>query len=108
MEAKLDVNDLLTIGLTLGVTAIGIVYISQIQEEIRDDQFVVGWNCGQNATTGTGAGKLYTGCPADWNASNNGMNTTGVLAGKLPTIATVLAAAIIIGVLVKNFFFGSR
>ena len=106
MEAKLDVNDLLMIGLTLGVTAIGIVYISQVQEEVRDSQFTEGWNCGQNSTNGTGVGKLYTGCPADWNVSNHGLQGVGVLASKLPTIATVLAAAIIIGVLIKNFVFG--
>lgn len=108
MEAKLSFNDLLTIGLTIGVTAIGLSYIGDVQQDIRDDQLVVGWNCGQNATNGTGAGKIYTGCPADWNTSNQGLNTSGILAAKLPTIATVLAAAIIIGVLVNNFMFGSR
>ena len=106
MEAKLEFNDLLMIGLTLGVTAIGLSYIGQIQQDVRDEQLVVGWGCGQNATNGTGEGKLYTGCSADWNASNYGLNSVGTLATKLPTIATVLAAAIIIGVLIKNFMFG--
>lgn len=84
MEAKLNFNDLLTIGLTLGVTAIGMSYVADVIADVQS---------GQASTT-----KAY-------NISRDGLSGVGTLAGKLPTIATVLAAAIIIGVLINNFMF---
>ena len=84
MEAKLNFNDLLTIGLTLGVTAIGMSYVADVISDVQ---------AGQASTT-----RAY-------NISRDGLTGVGTLASKLPTIATVLAAAIIIGVLINNFMF---
>lgn len=64
-----------------------------VLEDVQTDQVTGAAGC--NATD-------KSGCGFDYNASANGLSATDTFAGWLPTIALVVAAAVVIGVL--SFF----
>ena len=76
---EFQIQDMLTIGLTLVVTGIGIAYGLQVMGEVQDDM---------------------TGNSTEYNATGNAIEGVAKLPEKMPTIATVLVASIIIGILV--------
>ena len=78
--AEFEVKDLLGIGMTLVVLVIGLSFGLQVTGEVRDDM---------------------TADTAERNATEDGITAIGKIPEKLPTIVTVIVAAVIIGVLVR-------
>ena len=79
---KFNIEDLLTIGMVFVVTGIGLTYGLQVQGDVKND---IGVDSGTNS--------------AEYNASLDAIDAVGTLASKMPTIATVVAAGLILGVL---------
>jgi len=77
--ANFSIGDMLGIGLTLVVTGIGLSYGLEVMSDVRDDM---------------------TPDTIEYNATEDAMTGVAKLPEKMPTIATVLVAAIIIGILV--------
>jgi hypothetical protein len=77
---KFDITDLLPIGLTFVVLGIGLAYGLNVMGDVRGDM-----------TTDT----------AEYNATVEAIDGVSKLPEKMPLIATVVVAAIIIGILVR-------
>ena len=90
-EAKFSLSELLGVGFTLVVLGIGLAYGAQVMGDVKTD-FKTGAN-GCNATS-------EFACNTQWNATNNALTGVAKIPAKLPTIATVIVAAVIIGILV--------
>ena len=99
--AQFEFEEIIPIAITFVVIGVALAYGVSIQSDIRDEFIPGTWNCGLNASNGTGAGKLYTGCPLEYNVTDSSMKANDTLADKLPTIAKIMVAAIIIGILVS-------
>ena len=78
--AEFQVGDLLGIGMTLVVLGIGIAYGLQTMGEVQDDM---------------------TADSYEYNATQDGIEGVAKLPEKLPMIATIVVAAIVIGILVR-------
>lgn len=78
----MNLQDLIPIGITLVVIAIVVSMGATILNDIQSGQ-----------TAGTTA----------YNATDNGLEATNTLANWLPTIAIVVASAIVIGIVVSAF-----
>ena len=85
----MKLGDLLPVAILLAVTIVGITVLSNINQQIYDDQF--------NGVNGTAA-----------NISGEGLNAMQELGSWTPTIALVVMAALIIAVLISSFAFGKR
>ena len=99
---EFDITDMLPIGMTMVVAGIGIAYGLEILGDMRDDvvsNVALSKTC--NTTLNGGTGAVYTGCGAQYNATADSISATAKIPEKLPMIATVVVAAIIIGVLVR-------
>ena len=79
-QTKFQIGDILPIAMVLVVAGIAISFGLNVQEDVQDDM-----------TTDSAA----------YNASGDAIDGVATLAEKLPIIATVVAAAIIIGVLIR-------
>lgn len=79
-QTKFQIGDILPIAMVLVVAGIAITFGLNVQEDVQADM-----------TTNSAA----------YNASADAIDGVGTLAEKLPLIATVVAAAIIIGVLIR-------
>lgn len=90
-------RDLLPVALILAVTIIATAISAEVVADVQDDQ-VTGVD-GCNSTTTTGCGTAY-------NVSEFGLEGLLELGSWYPTIALVIAAAIIIGILVMSFAYG--
>jgi len=77
---EFEIRDMLPIGLTFVVLGIGLAYGLNVMGDVKDDM-----------TTGT----------AERNASEDAIAGVAKIPEKLPLIATVVVAAIIIGILVR-------
>jgi len=105
-EAKFDIKELLGVGFTILVLAIGMAYGLDVMGDIRDDMGETACETGfsfnassklcQNAT---GANTISP-SSAEYNATVNGISGVAKIPEKIPTIATVVLAAVIIGILV--------
>ena len=108
---EFEISELLGIGMTLVILGIGVAYGLQIMGETRDDVGVSA--CAKNVAYP--AKNLYndtsklcynstggTVAPAttEWNASTSSIEGVAKIPEKLPTIATVIVASVIIGILV--------
>lgn len=82
MEYKFDIRDMLPIGVTLVVVGLVLAFGLQITGDIQDDM---------------------TASSAEYNATADTIEGVGKLSEKLPLIATVVVAVIIIGILVTYF-----
>jgi len=91
MKTKFQIQELLGIGLTLVVLGIGLAYGLEVMGDVRDDMITGAAGC--DATN-------QTGCAVDFNATDSTMQGVSKIPEKMPTIATVIVAAVIIGVLV--------
>jgi hypothetical protein len=108
-EYNFEIQDILTIGLVLVVTgialAIGLQIMGDIKDDVGDNACSGYWNSGtqvcQVNTTNTTA--LSTN-PAEHTAITNGITGVAKLPEKMPLIATVVVAAIILGILVRYLF----
>lgn len=91
---EFQISELLGIGMTLVVLGIGVAYGLQIMGETRDDMI--------ETTTATcnASSHIYTTCSTPINATINAITGVAKIPEKLPTIATVIVASVIIGVLV--------
>lgn len=81
------------------VIGVGATLLSNIQ---TSQGYGTTASCGLNSTGGTGGTILYTSCSTAANATGQGLVSVDELASWLPTIALVIAASIVIGVL--SFF----
>ena len=89
---KFEIQDLLPIGLTFVVLGIGLAYGLSVMSDVRTD--LVSGSVGCNATS-----KAL--CAADYNATVDAITGVAKFPDKMPLIATVVIAAIIIGILVR-------
>lgn len=104
---KFDLKDLLPIGLTLVVMGIGIAYGLNVMSDVKTDMTECGsglwFNSSDNLCYNGSSGSTVagTGFSAEWNATNDAITGVAKLPEKMPLIATVIVAAVIIGVLVR-------
>lgn len=77
---EFEIRDMLPIGLTFVVLGIGLTYGLEVMGDVQDDM---------------------TENSSEWNASGDAISGVGEIPEKLPMIATVVVAAIIIGILVR-------
>lgn len=96
MHAKkgaMTLSDLAPIAIAFVFVAIVIGVGADVLADIQSGQVTNTAGC--NTTT-------KAGCGADYNSSGNGLTSLGELASWIPTLALVIAAAVVIGVL--SFF----
>ena len=79
MKTKFQIQELLGIGLTLVVLGIGLAYGLEVMGDIKADMTVNG---------------------SAYNATGEAIEGVSKIPNKMPTIATVIVAAVIIGILV--------
>lgn len=96
----MEISKLLPMGILFVVIAIAMGLGSQVLGEIAEDQSGTANNCGLNATGGTGGTIRYTNCDYDYNSTANGLSAVDEVTGWLPTIALVVAASMIIGIVI--------
>jgi len=82
-QAKFTLQELLGIGLTMVVLGIGLAYGLEVMGDVRDDM---------------------TNQTMEWNATEDAIAGVSKIPEKLPTIATVVVAAVIIGILVTYLY----
>lgn len=87
-----EISDLLPIGLTFVVTGIGIAYGLSVLGDTRDGFITNTASC--NSTD-------VSNCGADYNATGDVITGLAKIPSKMPLIATVVIAALIIGILVR-------
>jgi len=97
--AQYSLQDLLPVALLLVVAAIGIAVGADVLDSIQSDYVTGAANC--NSTSTTACGYAY-------NITNSGLEAQDELGSWLDTIALIVAAAIIIGVLVTSFMISNR
>jgi len=93
-RAKLDIQDLIPVGLVLVVAGIILSFGAQVTSDIGADQITGAAGC--NATT-------TAGCGYDYNISQGSLEGQWNLANRMPTIGLVAAIVIVIGLLVSGF-----
>jgi Na+-transporting methylmalonyl-CoA/oxaloacetate decarboxylase gamma subunit len=79
MKTKFQIGELLGIGMTLVVLGIGLAYGLQVMGDVKDDM-----------DTGS----------MEANATDDAITAVAKIPEKLPTIVTVIVAAVIIGILI--------
>ena len=84
-----DIQDLLTIGLVLVVTGIALAFGLGVMENVQDQFYDDTVNATQSVA---------------YNATGDALEGVATLPANLPTIALVVVAAIIIGILVRYLF----
>ena len=104
MKAKFQISELLGIGMTLVVLGIGIAYGLQVMGDVRDDlaSCETGWtyNTTSQSCQGAGAANYTATVNTEFNATSSAIEGVSKIPEKLPTIATVIVASVIIGILV--------
>ena len=102
------IQDLLPVALILVIATVGIAIGAQVLDNIQTGYVTGTTDCGLNSTGGTSGTLVYSGCGAAYNVTTVGLEAQGELGSWLDTIALIVAAAIIIGVLVTSFMVGTR
>lgn len=85
--AEFEIGQMLPIALTLVVLGIGTAYGLNVMADVQDD---------------------FTAATTEYNATQDAIDGVAKLPEKLPLIATVVVAAIIIGILVRYLWMGNR
>ena len=123
---EFDIADMLPIGLTLVVAGIGIAYGVSVLGDVSEDacdgslesydlntcfrcttahpNYYTGLSICSNETVGSATSaniSASVGGDAQFNATNNASIGTAKIPEKMPMVATVIIAAIIIGILVR-------
>ena len=95
--SEFDIQDMLPIGLTLVVLGIGLAYGLEVMGDMREDLIA------SDSNYGTGCnGTISDGCAdAATNATDDAVAGVAKFPEKMEMIATVIIAAIIIGILVR-------
>ena len=108
-EVKFQLNELLGVGFTMIVLGIGLAYGLEVLGEPRDEigNDVCGARTDGFTTYNASAQQCHnssnshtTPTNAEFTATTNSITSVAKLPEKLPTIATVIVAAVIIGILV--------
>lgn len=111
--SKFDIKDLMPIGITFVVFGIAIAFGLNVFGDVRTD---LGTDSCADNTNGftsynSSSGLCYNSSlstqsvpGADFNASVDGISGVSKLPEKLPLIATVVVAAVIIGILIRFLF----
>ena len=108
-EVKFQLNELLGVGFTMIVLGIGLAYGLEVLGETRDEigNDVCGARTDGFTTYNASAQQCHnssnshtTPTTAEFTATTNSITSVAKLPEKLPTIATVIVAAVIIGILV--------
>lgn len=86
-KCEFEIRDMLPIGLTFVVLGIGLTYGLNVMGDVQSDQ-----------TAGS----------AEYNASGDAIDGVAKIPEKMPLIATVVVAAIIIGILVRYLMLNYR
>ena len=89
--SKFQIQDLLPIGMTLVVLGIALAYGLQVMGDVQEDIEIA-----NDPTWTTASGTVTTA----GNATGDAIEGVAEIPSKLPTIATVIVAAVIIGILV--------
>jgi len=93
---------LVLVGLIVGV---GLVVLGQFRTTLASGVA----NCTINATGGTGGTILYTGCGADYNATQSTITAIGTIPSTwLGLIVTIVVVAIILTIVIKSFSGGGQ
>jgi len=93
--AEFQIQDLLPIAMTLVVTGIGVAFGLNVMSDVRTD-FITS-TAGCNATS-------KVSCGVEYNATSDAIEGVSKIPEKMPLIATVIVAAILIGILVRYLF----
>lgn len=102
-KGAMTLSDLAPVAIAFVFVAVVIGVGATVLSSIRGGQgYGTTTACGTNSTGGSSGTILYTGCSTAANTTGEGLNSLDELGGWLPTIALVVAAAIVIGVL--SFF----
>jgi len=94
MKYNFDIGQIVPIVVVLAVAGLVIAFTSQIQGDVQSD--MVTGEAGCNSTT-------VAGCGFDYNATVKSLEANTKFADKLPLIATVIVAVILIGIIIKYF-----
>jgi len=81
--AEFQIQELMPIGMTLVVLGIGLAYGLQVMGDVQDDM-----------TAGS----------SEYNATADAITGVAKIPEKLPTIVTVIVAAVVIGILIRYLF----
>jgi len=112
MKYEFEIKDMLPIGVTIVVVGMVLAFGLEIMGDVRDD---IGENtCAARSDSYTtfnatqqqcqnASGNLVDPGSAEYNATIDGITGVSKLPEKLPLIATVIVAVIIIGILVRFF-----
>lgn len=82
-QAEFQISDLLPLGMTLVVLGIGLAYGLNVMADIKSD---------------------FTVNTTEYNATQDAIEGVAKIPEKLPLIATVVIAAVVIGILVRYLF----
>lgn len=98
-KGQLSIGSLLPIGITFVVLAIALGLGATVLTSVQDTQATnnAGTHCGLNSTGGTGGTLLYDGCGYSYNISGFGLNSVDEVSSWMPTVALVVVAVVIIG-----------
>jgi hypothetical protein len=111
--ARMDIKDLLPIGLVIMVTGIALSFGAQVQGEIRDDQGITA--CADRSDSFTSYNSTSNLCynssgstspvtnSYGVNISDKGLEASWNVSKKMPTIGTIAGIVIIIGLLLSGF-----
>jgi hypothetical protein len=99
----MDLGDLVPVAVTFVVVGLVLAFGTNILSDVRSDFVTRTTACGTNSTGGTSGTILYTQCGNDYNSTTQAMAGNSNVSEKLPLLGLVIAAAIIIGVLLKSF-----
>jgi hypothetical protein len=112
-KVKYDIKQLFGIGMTLVILGIALAFGLQITGDVRDDMGET--DCAGRTDSYTSYNATSKLCynstgdtlefkTAQYNASSNSITGVSKIPEKLPTIATVVVAAVIIGILVNYLY----
>ena len=110
----MNLEFLLTAGITLVVVGIALAFGLQVQGEVRDQIGVAdctsrtdgftSYNSTNMLCTNSTGGTVSVGT-SSFNASGDAIDGVSALTGQMPTIGLIVAAVIIIGLLISGFAF---
>lgn len=98
-KGAMGLSDLAPIAIAFVFVAVVIGVGASLLASVQDDAVTNTANCGRNSTGGTSGTIGYSACGTNYNVTGEGLQSLGELSSWLPTIALVIAAAVVIGVL---------
>ena len=105
LKAKFEIQDMLPIAITLAVVGIGAAFGLGVIVDVKDDFCTHGASASGNQCLNSTGGTEGTHTETlEFNASLNAATGVSKLPAKVPLIATVIVAAIVIGILVRYLF----